>query len=357
MKSVINLNIQQPAEKSKFIFYSDREYERLYGWEKQRQTDKTHAWTFAKLKNFAEPQEARSLPFLEELSLRLTNCEKLILKYLLSMLLTSEKNQQPLQVKNQTIADEIGCSIWSVQQANRKFRAAKLFVTSQSNKYAVPVYASLIDKKTRGILYNLCNDTTPHILKIKEPTKALKKSPYTLYRESIKAKKFGYPHIHNLPSTDIIGDLFINPVLSVGVCNKSNNLNTLQSNNLISKGSFKTPELLKTEILRTHTQIIADKIEESHPKCYNEDNTKAQEAIKITPNTHQTPNTENEQESTKMNDFILQVKLIDQAKKMYPEPSLNECGGDYGVFSAKLDERTRCVRNKINELFKQNGIR
>lgn len=349
--SVINLNIQQPAEKSKFIFYSEREYEKLYGWKKQHEADKL----FAQQKS--HKQEVRSISFLEQFVAKLTNCEKLVLKYLLSMMLTIKKNKKPFQVKNQIIANEIGCSVWLVKQATKKFATAKIFVKEQSNKYAVNVYTCFINKKSRGILYNLCNDTTLHVLKIKEPKKALKKTSFQLYRESVQAAFLGYPHIHNLPTTDIIRDLFINPVLSVGVYNKSNNLNTLQSNNLISKGSFTTPELLKTEILGTHTQIIADKIEESHPKCYNDDNTKAQDALKITPNTHQTPNKENEQESTKMNDFILQVKLIDQAKKMYPEPSLNDCGGDYGVFSAKLDERTRCVRNKINELFKQNGIR
>lgn len=367
--SVINLNIQQPTKKSNFIFYSDREYEKLYGWKKQHEADKL----FAQQKS--HKQEVRSISFLEQFVAKLTNGEKLVLKYLLSMMLTVKKNKKPFQVKNEIIANEIGCSVWLVKQATKKFAAAKIFAKEQSNKYAVNVYTCFIDKNTRGILYNLCNDTTPHILKIKEPTKALKKSPYTLYRESVKSKKLGYPHIHNLPTTDIIRDLFINPRLRVSEYIKCNNLNNLQSNILISKGDNCTPLTTKQETSTNFTHNVAIKVQTSPVSCYNDISLKAQETHRMNPDTYQKEILKRlnpdyvarlkqelqaeekvKQESPQLNDIGLRMKLIEQAKKMYPESSLLSCGGDEGEFRSQIAERSRLVRNKIQELYKEHGI-
>lgn len=62
------------------------------------------------------------------------------------------------------------------------------------------------------------------------------------------------------------------------------------------------------------------------------------------------------QESPQLNDIGLRMKLIEQAKKMYPESSLLSCGGDEGKFRSQIAERSRLVRNKIQELYKEHGI-
>jgi len=367
--SVINLNIPLSNKKSNnFVFYPHREYQRLYGWKKQHDTDKLFAG------QRTHKQQARSISFLEQFVAKLTNGEKLVLKYLLSMMLTVKRNKKPFQAKNQIIANEIGCSVWLVKQATKKFATAKIFAKEQSNKYSVNVYTCFIDEKSRGILYNLCHDTTPHILKIKEPKKALKKTLFQLYREAVQAAFLGYPHIHNSPTTDIIGDLFINQVYKVGD-NKKGILEDNLNNNLISKGDYLAPETLKSKTLSHHPPITAHKIAGTRTQWYND-------------NTHQAPLTsqmnddnyiqeinkrlnpayvellkeqfkleeKSEQKSTELNDIDLRLKLIDQAKKMYPDVSLGECGNDLQVYRKKIDERTNLIRLKINELYKQHDI-
>lgn len=367
--SVINLNIPLSNKKSNnFVLYPHREYQRLYGWKKQHDADKLFAG------QRTHKQQTRSVSFLERFVAKLTNGEKLVLKYLLSMMLTAKKNKKPLQAKNQIIANEIGCSVWLVKQATKKFATAKIFAKEQSNKYSVNVYTCLVDEKSRGILYNLCHDTTPHILKIKEPKKALKKTSFQLYREAVQAAFLGYPHIHNLPTTDIIGDLFINQVYKVGD-NKKGILEDNLNNNLISKGDYSAPETLKSQTLSHHPPIIADKMDGTPTKWYNKNSYKAPATSQIDTDTyHQEINRrlnpayvellkeqfklekKNEQESTQVNDIDLRLKLIDQAKKMYPDVSLSDCGDNLEVYRNKIDERTNLIRLKINELYKQHDI-
>lgn len=396
--SVINLNIQQPAEKSKFIFYSEREYERLYGWEKQRQTDKTHAVAYPKRTLFAEPQKSLSAKELKVLVDEYTNCDKLLLKYLIAIWGTCEQNNKPLQIKNETIATEIGCSVFTFQKAKKKFLSDKIFTYKQSNKYAVPVYVCLLDKKSRGILYNLLSKTTPHILKIKEPIKALKKSPFKNYREAVRAEKLGeksYPHIHNLVDTDIIPNLYINNIIYP----KTNTFKSNTYKNNILKGDIypKTEEPVST--IATLCQQspkreyipalnspdkstffidknIVEKKDTSKKLVYNnKDKIMGKRTSKMDLRTYQIEilkrlnpeyvknlkkefdaKPENKPKSIELNDSDLRIKLIEQAKKMHHKPSLIECDSNLGVFREKNNEYINLVRDTIKQLYAENGI-
>jgi hypothetical protein len=409
--SVINLNIPVQTKKSNnFVFYTHREYERLYGWKKQHDADKLFAG------QRTHKQQARSLSFLEQFVAKLTNGEKLVLKYLLCLALAAKKNKKPLQIKNQSIANEVGCSVWLVKQATKKFVAAKIFAKQQSNKYAVNIYTCLIDKKSRGILYNLCNDTTPHILKIKEPKKALKKTSFQLYRESVKAAFLGYPHIHNSPTTDKINLIYIfkdfikfnisntliskiNPIKfkpftfsikntyklfsfkylnypSVSLAGKStffHQANFSGKSTLISKTNYQQASFSGKNTFTNETNSSIDK---KRKIFYNKNINNGLNSIQMDKATFQQEvlrrlnpdyvevlkqqfklEEKNKQESTKTNDLGLRVKLIDEAKKTYPEVTLIECDYNQEVFLTKNNERLLAIRNKIKELYSIHGIR
>lgn len=389
--SVINLNIQQPTKKSNFIFYSDREYERFFGWKKQHEADKREAVYFTNVVLFTEKQKPLSVEQLESIITNYTNCDMLALKYLLSSNLIAEKNNKPLQVKNETIANQVGCSVYSYQKAKKKFFKDKLFVSKQSNKFAVPVYVCLLDKKTRGILYNLLSRTVPHILNIKEPNKALKKSPYKKSREAARAEKLGYPQIHNLVDTDIIKNLFINNISSLSITNnlKSNiyptsNTVVLDNDNCkmvtLCQKSSKLNENLAENLVENVTFFKDVNFTEKNDidkKIYYNKNSfiKGKENNKMDLRTYQKEilkrlnpefvqnlkkefdsKPESNQKSTELHDLSLRIKLIDQAKKMHHKPSLFDCDGNQDTFRVKNDEYLKLVRDSIKKLYSENGI-
>jgi hypothetical protein len=311
--SIINLNIQQHNKKSNnFVFYSNREYEELYGWPKQLDKDKAYCQGFARVAY--NKQKSISLDNLKTHVKNYTNCDKLVLKCLLSLSLTARKNNKPLQIKNQTLANNVGCSVYSVQKAKKKLINDNILFQTQSNKYAVPVYAFLIDAKTRGALYNLITETVPHILKIKEPVKALKKSKFQAHREAVKAaklKNISYPHIHNLVDTD-----------------------KRESFIYLKKLDRKKDKNLDKEILKR-----------LNPDFVN--NLKAENDLKQ----------EFIQKSSTLNDLNLRHKLIEKAKRMYPDLSLSDCSNDFDLWRTKFNYRNTCIKNKIDELFKIHGLR
>jgi hypothetical protein len=96
--SIINLNIQQLNKKSNnFVFYSNREYEELYGWPKQLDKDKAYCQGFARVAY--NKQKSISLDNLKTHVKNYTNCDKLVLKCLLSLSLRLEKTTSPYKLK------------------------------------------------------------------------------------------------------------------------------------------------------------------------------------------------------------------------------------------------------------------
>jgi len=193
-----------------FVNHASCELEKLFGWKKQHVQDRL----FAQSLKGKLPYTKFTKAYLKKAAKLFTNAEGLVLCELLAYAGTCDKYNSFQQRKNETIAAEIGCSVRTVQKAYSKIKKLGLFEIKQSNKYAVNVFICLLDKTRRGILYNELRDSRPHILRVKEPKKALKLSAFKIYREQVRAERLANPVIHNQLHTDIRKSLlYINPVL------------------------------------------------------------------------------------------------------------------------------------------------